>query len=319
MITRVALHLLLWSALSAQAAVLFPTNSTWFFLRGTNEASFPDTLAWTLQTNIINPNFAPAAAPFWSGEPRPGGTQLSDMQNSYSCFFLRKGFFVTGPALTGTLRLTYLVNDGLVVWINGHEVLRDNVGGTAPLTTNTLAASPVASATFTNRLITPASTVVLDGSNTIAIQVFNASLASPDIAFDALLEIFEVETVPPTIVEVSPPPGGVTALNQITVKFSEPVVGVTADDLLIDTQPASSVTGEGDTYTFTFSPPPYGGVAISWFPDHGIIDLALPPNGFDGDGPGATWGYDFADTLVPTVVNLFRCRARPCGTWARWR
>src|SRR5467141_5273507 len=99
----VLISVLLWSSIG-QGAVLFSTNSTWRFFRGTNEASLPDTTAW--RSNSFNDaGFSDAAAPFWYGDVRPGGTQLADMQNNYTCFFLRKSFVVTNAAQVGALRL----------------------------------------------------------------------------------------------------------------------------------------------------------------------------------------------------------------------
>src|ERR1043165_1104428 len=108
-----------------------------------------------------------------------------------------------------------------------------------------------------------------------------------------------------TIVSVDPPPGPVTALTQIVVTFSAPVTGVNADDLLLNTQPAATVSGGGATYTFSFDQPLYGNVSITWFEPHGITDLAMPPNPFDAHAPGSTWMYDLQDTVPPTVTGLF--------------
>ena len=96
MFTRVVICLLLAFACPAPAAVLFPTNSTWNFLRGTNEASTPDTLAWT-RTNSVPRSFIQADAPFYVGDDgtvggTSGGTLLGDMPGSYGSFFLQKPF-----------------------------------------------------------------------------------------------------------------------------------------------------------------------------------------------------------------------------------
>src|SRR5213592_882799 len=83
------------------------------------------------------------------------------------------------------------------------------------------------------------------------------------------------DTTPPAIVLVTPPPASSpTNLTQITVTFSEPVLGVTADDLIINGLAATGVTGSNAMYTFTFLPPPYGGVTVGWAAAHGITDLA---------------------------------------------
>jgi hypothetical protein len=113
------------------------------------------------------------------------------------------------------------------------------------------------------------------------------------------------DTDPPTIISISPLPGTVSSLTQVTVTFSEPVLGVTADDFLINTQPANTVSTNGETYTFTFAQPDYGNVSITWFPEHGITDLALPPNAFNATAPGATWQYTLLDSVPPTVSSLF--------------
>jgi hypothetical protein len=97
----------------------------------------------------------------------------------------------------------------------------------------------------------------------------------------------------------------VSSLTQVTVIFSEAVVGVSADDLLINTQPASSVTGTEESYVFTFAQPIYGNVSFTWFATNGITDTALPANAFDGNGPGAAWQYTLVDNVPPTVSSLF--------------
>src|SRR5947207_8874014 len=92
---------LLWASVS-QGATVFTTGTTWRFLRGTNEASLPDTTAW--RSNSFNDaGFSDAPAPFWYGDVRSGGTQLTDMQNNYTCFFLRKSFVVTNVSQVGGL------------------------------------------------------------------------------------------------------------------------------------------------------------------------------------------------------------------------
>ena len=126
MSNRCILLALLLCTVSAGAAELFPTNSTWRFLRGTNEASAPDNTLW--RTNdFSDAEFANAPAPFWYGDVRTGGTQLADMLNNYSCLFLRREFVVTNIAQFCALQATYFIDDGIVVWINGIEVLRVNV------------------------------------------------------------------------------------------------------------------------------------------------------------------------------------------------
>src|SRR5689334_18679242 len=54
----------------------------------------------------------------------------------------------------------------------------------------------------------------------------------------------------PTISAVQPAAGRITSLQQLTVVFSAPVQGVSAQDLLVNNQPADSVVGSGANYIF---------------------------------------------------------------------
>ena len=215
--TFVALALIC-SALVTQAAEisLFSTNATWRWLRGTSEASAPDASSW--RSNSFNDAaFADAPAPFWYGDVQAGGTQLTDMINSYSCIFLRRTFVVTNVAELGALRFGAKVDDGYVIWINGSERLRVNVAGSpgdpVPAAT-TLAANAPEPVPFDFYTFTSLGSYLVNGTNTIAIQVFNTSLASSDLGFDCSLAGVSVDTNPPVIVSVSPMPG--STMNTLT-------------------------------------------------------------------------------------------------------
>lgn len=99
-----------------------------------------------------------------------------------------------------------------------------------------------------------------------------------------------VDTLPPSIVSVTPVPGSaVSELTHIEVVFSEAVVGVDAADLLVQGQPATNrVALSPQRYRFEFVPAPVGTVLVSWRADPGITDLATPPNLFVA---GGTWTY----------------------------
>src|SRR5215510_8870213 len=110
---------------------------------------------------------------------------------------------------------------------------------------------------------------------------------------------------PPVVTSVDPPPGNVTALTQITVTFSVPVAGVTADDLVVNGIAATGISGSGTNFTFTFPQPPYGGLQVSFATNSGITDLEVPPNTFDASAPSASWQYTLLDVIPPTIAHLF--------------
>jgi hypothetical protein len=289
---------------AADTFSLFGTNATWRFRKGQTEASAPDPGAWRGQS-FADSGFTDSAAPFSYGEGLNYGTVLTDMQNSYSCLFLRKQFTITNLAEIGALRLGAKVDDGFVAWVNGVEVLRVNFAGEpgSDVYATNLAANATEPVPFVFYDITNRAALVA-GNNVLAVQVFNTSLASSDLVFDASLDAVLTETVPPVIAQVTPAPGSLTTLTQLVVRFSEPVNGVNADDLLVNNVSATSVAGSGDTYTFVFAQPEYGLVRIRWSGSHGIVDQAQPPNPFNAEGAGATWEYTLVDVVAPTVAQL---------------
>lgn len=108
------------------------------------------------------------------------------------------------------------------------------------------------------------------------------------------------DTMSPTVVERTPVAGAtVSQLSRIEVLFSEPVSGVDAADLRINSQPATGVTGaEAGPYIFTFTPPAAGTVNFSWTGGHGIADLAA--NAFAGSG----WSVTVNPALLPGDVII---------------
>src|SRR5204863_5914828 len=95
----------------------------------------------------------------------------------------------------------------------------------------------------------------------------------------------------------------INTLTQITVNFSKAVTNVDASDFLIDSVPATGLSGGLSSYTFTFPQPAYGTVSIGWASNHGIKDLAQPPNDFDPLRSGNSWTYTLIDQIPPTIVS----------------
>jgi hypothetical protein len=185
-----ALAALLCSCLLAQAIEipLFSTNATWRFVRGISEASTP-TSAW--RSNTFNDAaFSNAPAPFSYGEGITTGTDLTGMQNNYTCFFLRQVLVLSNVSEIGALRFGARVDDGFVLWINGVELRRVNIGGASndPVTITTLAANAPEPVPFVFYTLDAPSNYLLNGTNIVAVQVFNTSSGSSDLVFDASLE-----------------------------------------------------------------------------------------------------------------------------------
>jgi hypothetical protein len=287
----------------SSAGLLFSTGAVWNLFKGRTEASTPNTTAW--RSIAFNDSaFTTAPAPFWYGDAQLGGTQLTDMQNHYSCIFLRRTFVLTNLTEFSALRLSAFVDDGFVVWINGTEVQRVNVGTSgSAVSISTLAGLALEPPPLVSYDLPAPNNYLVLGTNVIAVQVFNISLGSSDFGFDCSFGTTAPDLMPPLVASIEPAPGLVNNLTQVTVTFNEPVSGVEASDFLINGLPAVAMTGGNDTYSFAFAQPAFGKVTISWRAGHAIADYGTPPNPFNATAPAATWQYQLVDNIPPTVAS----------------
>lgn len=282
---------------------LVSTNAAWRYFKGTRETSTPNPTAWR-GVGFADPAWATGLAPFSYGEAAiTTGTRLPDMQNSFSSLFLRRTFTVSNPGEVASLDLAAVCDDGFIAWINGREVGRSGVAAGEPRFDTLASVNATEPVRFQFFPVAAPEQVLVPGTNVLAVQVFNVSLGSSDLVFDAGLAATTRETGPPTIVEVTPAPGLIGALNQITVTFSEPVNGVTAEQFLVNERSAERVSGGGSVYTFAFPQPAYGTVQVRWSTFHTIRDFESPPQRFEIAAPGSTWAYELLDPEGPSVIS----------------
>jgi hypothetical protein len=294
------LVILFIEGISLRAEMLFERGSDWRWRRGQTEASSPVD-AWRA-SSFNDSEFTTAPAPFWYGDPYTGGTLITGMQNTYLCLFLRRSFFITNVAQVESLRLGAIVDDGFVAWINGTEVQRVDMSGASgsPVTISTLANNAAEPVQFVTYDLPGPESYLVPGTNVIAVQVFQSSLGSSDIGFDASLDATFREPapdLPPILVSISPPPDAtVRSLNEITLIFSKPVQGVDATDLLLNGLPTAGITAVTPSqYKFAMANLAPGEVQVSWDGNHGIVDLGNPPKAFVAQN----WSY----RLDPTAVE----------------
>lgn len=277
-----------------RAQELFPAGSTWRYVKGTAPASSPDTTSWRGPA-FDDSSWGTGVATFYYGDPFTG-TELLDMQNTYSTVFLRKSFSVSNPGDIKTLILKAACDDGFICWINGREVMRFNVpAGEVPFdgfASGTVSPDP---AVFNDYPIANAQTLLAKGNNLIAVQLVNATLGSSDIVWDASL-VFEGDFDAPVVNSTSPPTGAaVRELFAVEVIFSEPVKGVDAADLLINSKAATNVIEvTPGQFVFSFPKAAAGNVTVAFRASHGITDLAGTPHAF----AGSAWNYVVDPTLV---------------------
>lgn len=106
----------------------------------------------------------------------------------------------------------------------------------------------------------------------------------------------------PAIARRQPPFGAeLKFLREVEVTFNHAVLGVDAQDLLLNGTPAVSVTGIGaGPYRFRFpDPAPAGDSLLAWRNGHGITSAEVVPHAFSG----SPWGYTIFPGLTrPDVV-----------------
>jgi hypothetical protein len=287
--------------LSAQAEVLIATNSTWWYRKGTNEASTP-VEAWRAPT-FPAAGWSAAPAPFYydaEGEYR-GQTHLADMRNNYTCIYLRQAFSIRDLATIESLQLKCFSDDGFALWINGVLVTTVNKTDSDFRFSATASATATEPLQWLSRALTNPGAYLVAGTNWAAVQAFNRPVTSSDFVFALELNSPVPDRDPPRIVAVDPPPGTVGSLNRITITFSEPVFGMGFSDLLVNGRPALDLSGAQPTYTFILDPPPFGPVTITWDEGARITDAASPPNRFDPTQADASWSYDLVDSAPPAM------------------
>jgi len=216
----------LLSVRSARGDLLFATtNATWKMFKGRSEASFPDSTLWrqplfddSAWTNAPAPIYYTSTStepPFYNGGPVPG-TVISDMLNSFTSVYLRKTFAVTNASLDRAISIQAAVDDGFIAWLNGVELIRTNMpAGFVAYNGRALAsaAEPVPLQTF---VFSNGSSLLIEGTNVLAIQACNWDPASSDFGIMAGLSLDRIDTSIPRI--ITQPQDQIAALGS-TVTF----------------------------------------------------------------------------------------------------
>ncbi len=173
----------------------------------TSEAFVPAGALWSYLddgsdqgTTWRDPAFDASLWPVGAAELGFGdGGEATLLTPGWITYYFVRDFNVTGDLLEDATML-FKRDDGIVVYINGAEVLRDNMpAGTIDSTTrasNTI--SGLDEATF-NEAIIPASFFQI-GPNRIAVEIHQRSTGSSDVSFDmALYAETAPDSTPPTV------------------------------------------------------------------------------------------------------------------------
>jgi chitodextrinase len=162
---------------------LIPAGAVWKYL-DTGVAPAP---TWT--TYAFDDSAWKSGAAELGADEGDEVTTMNRVAYNHTVHYVRLKFDVANPAAFASLKLSLLVDDGAVVYLNGVEVQRDNMP-TGPVTNTTKAVLnrwSVADETTFRDFTLPASALVA-GQNVIAVSIHNAiNQAVSDVSFNLSL------------------------------------------------------------------------------------------------------------------------------------
>jgi hypothetical protein len=203
----------------SHAAPIVPFGAIWKFLdNGSNQSN-----AWrTLNYEDDGWASGPAQLGYGDGDEATEVGYGTNAANKYITTYFRNTFNVPDRSAFTNLILRLIRDDGVVVYLNGIEVFRNNMPGGAInyLTEAPLSIGGSGETTILTTNVNPA--LLFNGANVLAVEIHQDSVGSSDISFD--LELNDGRDDSPRVAIISPAnnsaiaaPGNVT----ITVNASD--------------------------------------------------------------------------------------------------
>jgi len=176
----------------AQTVSFVTQGSTWKYLdNGSNQGT-----AWKATSfNDASWSSGNAQLGYGDGDEAKVVSYGPSASNKYITTYFRKSF-TAGPASSySSLKLYLLRDDGAVVYLNGTEVARSNMP--TGIITYTKKASTTVSGSAENTFYTfnLNTSLLINGTNVIAVEVHQSLTTGPDLSFDLKLEATAVAPV----------------------------------------------------------------------------------------------------------------------------
>jgi hypothetical protein len=165
----------------APAITLIPAGAVWKYLaNGSNQGT-----AWraTAFADAAWPS-GPAQLGYGDGDEATVVSFGGNANKKYVTTYFRKSFTVSNPGSISGLRLRLLRDDGAIVYVNGVEAVRSNMP-TGTVTYTTLASTAIdgtLESAFNDFTISPS--LLITGTNVIAVEIHQRTKNSSDISFD---------------------------------------------------------------------------------------------------------------------------------------
>jgi len=238
----------------AQTTTLVSTGSVWKYLdNGSDQGT-----AWR-GTSFNDGTWSSGAAQlgFGDGDETTVLKQTNNAGLTNITYYFRRTFNVDDANFVTNLLLRVLRDDGVVVYLNGTEVYRNNMpaGDVNNQTLASTAASDDGTVFFPSN---PSASLLTTGPNVLAVEVHQNATSSTDVSFD--LELISNFTPTAPVVSITSPASGSTiAAANVTIRAAASDVDGTitvveffqaATKLGERTVPDSS-TGLTNNYSFT--------------------------------------------------------------------
>ena len=218
-----------WDGDQAESEVIFSAGSEWSYLDDGSDQG----VLWREQ-DFDDSSWAVGEGEFGYGD-RGEDTVVSygeDDENKHITTYFRKDFEVTDVTTFSSLNLRLVYDDGAAVYLNGVEIVRQNLEPGALYTA--LATDTVPNAGFESYNV-PAG-ALKSGSNTIAVEIHQRSPSSRDISFNAeLLGLGAVPLMVPGInqvkIESFDADGSIIDSSQVNIWYDDgSITGVSSID-----------------------------------------------------------------------------------------
>src|SRR5829696_4023475 len=171
-------------AARAADTTLVPTGATWRYLdNGSDQGT-----AWRAASfNDSTWRSGPAQLGYGDGDEATTLGFGPDANNKFITSYFRRSFSVTNAAAFNALTLRLMRDDGAVVYLNGVEVWRSNMpaGTIGFLTTASVAIAGADESTFVQMTLSPS--LLVNGTNVLAVELHQSGGTSSDISFDLQL------------------------------------------------------------------------------------------------------------------------------------
>lgn len=184
--------------ISGSGELLIAAGSSWrYWDRGAEPGSL-----WT-DAGFDDETWASGPAPLGYGD----GDEATvigygpDSAEKYIASYFRQSFNVDDPAGIDALTVQLMRDDGAVVYLNGVELLRDNMPAgdiTAATTASTSVGGTDESTVFTFNL---SSDALVSGRNVLAVEVHQRGPTSSDVSFALALQARRLFELPPIVLE----------------------------------------------------------------------------------------------------------------------